>query len=166
MTGCMNSAAPDPWLHPECPILCVHNPGAVSYIHSNAFWVLCQSCNSEYMKRHNASARPSLHTLLCICFLQPGNPCLEGCRITLSTSISSSPASPIGTPSIEQSGPTGQFIVNFSNITYDLQNVNSSSPDPLPVVLLFKLEDVESHNVSFVWMVRPLYLVTLLYVHA
>ena len=69
-------------------------------------------------------------------------------------SLDPPPPTPVGPPALIQGDSTGQFTVDLSDAVPDIQNVNTIS-EQQPVVLLFKLEEVHSHDISFVWLVSP-----------
>lgn len=97
--------------------------------------------------------------------LQHRNPCLVGCTLEdmlHSLAIDSElPRNPLGPPSLNQ-GDGGQYIVDLSVSAQDFVPEQVSNRTEFPeVVFLFRIEEVNTHNFTFIWMVRLKYQCTI-----
>ena len=62
------------------------------------------------------------------------------------------PHDPVGPPSLIRGDENGQYMVDLSDAAPHF--VNGQPSNWTIVAFLFRLEEVNSHNVSFTWMVR------------
>ena len=89
--------------------------------------------------------------------LQPQNPCIVGCTLgnQLQSLMTDIPHNPVGPPSLIQGDGDGRYTVDLSDAVPDIVDGRTSTQTAFPVVaFLFRLEEVNSHDVSFIWMVR------------
>lgn len=97
-----------------------------------------------------------MHTNTTITHEQRDNACITGCRLKTSLlpleNTLSPPPDPVGPLTLIQTNISGQLSSDFTCSVPRMYSDDRLS-HPQPVVFLFKYEDANSHNVSYVWMV-------------
>ena len=154
----MNPDVHDPWIHSECHIVCVADVRKVSsyysiWIFTDCLWSLVTRLVIRVSKA--VTWKPILKIQVCYLYIVFIN--FVSHLMTLEAA-GSPPRNPIGPPSLIQDNSTervGQFIVDLSDAAPQPRGREQITQTDIPTVaFLIKLEELNSHDVSFIWVVR------------